>query len=61
MMIKLNAKESIEIVADVFVNVINERGSKYHSWDELTDAQQECFEKMVQEFQVVYEKYKCID
>lgn len=60
MMIKLNAKESIEIVADVFVNVINEDGSKYHSWDELSDTQQECFENMVQEFQVVYEKYKCI-
>lgn len=60
-MIKLNAKESIEIVSDVFVNVINEAGSKYHSWDELSDVQLECFTKMAQEFQAVYEKYKCID
>ena len=41
MMIKVNAKESVEIIEGVFVNVINESGAKYHSWDELTEAQVE--------------------
>lgn len=58
MMIKINAKESVEIVEGVFVNVINESGSKYHSWDEMTKSQVECFSGMNKEFQEVYEKYK---
>lgn len=57
-MIKINAKESVEIIEEVFVNVINESGAKYYSWDELTEAQMECFSGMNREFQVVYEKYK---
>ncbi|MDX2481811.1 MAG: hypothetical protein QNK24_15925 [Desulfuromusa sp.] len=58
MMIKMNAKESVEIVEGVFVSVINESGSKYHSWDEMTEAQQECFSGLNREVQDVYEKYK---
>ncbi|WP_321391459.1 hypothetical protein [uncultured Desulfuromusa sp.] len=58
MMIKVNSKESIEIVADVFVNIINESGAKYISWDELTDAQVESFSGLSSELQSVYEKYK---
>ncbi len=58
MMIKVNVKESVEIVEGVFVSVINESGSKYHSWDELTEAQQECFSGMKRGFQEVYDKYK---
>lgn len=58
MMIKMNAKESVEIIEGVFVNVINESGSKYLSWDELTEAQMECFSGMNREFQEVYSKYK---
>lgn len=58
MMIKINAKESVEIVEGVFVNVINESGSKYHSWDEMTESQVQCFSGMKREFQEVYEKYK---
>ena len=58
MMIKINAKESVEIVEGVFVSVINESGAKYHSWDELTEAQEECFSEMNREFQKVYAKYK---
>ena len=58
MMIKINAKESVEIVEGVFVNVINESGSKYHSWDEMSEKQQECFSGMRQGFQDVYDKFK---
>ncbi|WP_321371682.1 hypothetical protein [uncultured Desulfuromusa sp.] len=58
MMIKVNSKESIEIVADVFVNIINESGAKYISWDELTEAQVESFSGLSRELQAVYEKYK---
>ncbi|MDX2495926.1 MAG: hypothetical protein QNK27_13260 [Desulfuromusa sp.] len=58
MMIKINAKESVEIIEGVFVNVINESGSKYHSWDEMTEAQQQCFSGLNREVQDVYKKYK---
>lgn len=58
MMIKINAKESVEIIEGVFVNVINESGSKYHSWDEMTESQQDCFTAMRSEFQAVYDKFK---
>ena len=58
MMIKINAKESVEIIEGVFVNVINESGAKYYSWDELTETQVKCFSGMNQEFQTVYEKYR---
>ncbi len=58
MMIKINAKESVEIVEGVFVSVINESGAKYHSWDELTESQIECFSGMNREFQEVYAKFK---
>ena len=58
MMIKVNTKESVEIVEGVFVNVINESGSKYHSWDELTESQAESFSGMIKGFKEVYEKYK---
>jgi len=58
MMIKINAKESDEIVTDVFVNVINESASKYISWDELTDAQVKCFSGLSSDIQEVYAKYK---
>jgi len=58
MMIKINAKESVEIIEGVFVNVINESGSKYHSWDELTEEQQQCFSGLNREVQDIYEKYK---
>ena len=58
MMIKINAKESVEIVEGVFVNVINESGSKYHSWDELTESQTECFSGMIKGFREVYEKFR---
>ena len=58
MMIKINAKESVEIVTDVFVNVVNESGSQYISWDELTDSQAQCFTGLSHEIQEVYAKYK---
>ena len=58
MMIKINAKESVEIVEGVFVSVINESGGKYHSWDEMTEEQQQCFTGMRQGFQDVYDKFK---
>ena len=58
MMIKINAKESVEIIEGVFVNVINEAGAKYHSWDELTESQVKCFSGMNQEFREIYDKYK---
>lgn len=58
MMIKINAKESVEIIEGVFVSLINESGSKYHSWDEMTEAQQQCFSGLNREVQDVYEKYK---
>jgi len=58
MMIKINAKESVEIIEGVFVNVINESGSQYHSWDELTPGQVHCFSAMNQDIQAVYNKYK---
>jgi len=58
MMIKINSKESVEIVTDVFVNIINESGSKYISWDELTDTQVKCFTGLSNDVQEVYAKYK---
>jgi len=58
MMIKINAKESVEIIEGVFVNVINESGAKYHSWDELSETQIKCFSGMNKEFKEVYEKYR---
>ena len=58
MMIKINAKESVEIIEGVFVNVINEAGAKYYSWDEMTESQMECFSGMSREFKEVYEKYR---
>ena len=58
MMIKINAKESVEIIDGVFVNVINETGSKYISWDELSEAQLECFSGMNRDIQEVYRKYE---
>ncbi|PLY01504.1 MAG: hypothetical protein C0622_07155 [Desulfuromonas sp.] len=58
MLIKLNSKESLEIVDQVFVNLINEDGAKYLSWDEMSEKQQECYSKLVEEFSTVYEKYK---
>ncbi|MCF6266273.1 MAG: hypothetical protein L3J57_06980 [Desulfuromusa sp.] len=58
MMIKINAKESVEIVEGVFVNVINASGSKYHSWDEMTEVQQQCFSGLNREVQDVYKKYQ---
>ncbi len=58
MMIKINAKESVEIVEGVFVSVIDESGSLYHSWDELTVAQQECYSGMRRGVQEVYDQFK---
>ena len=58
MMIKVNARESVEIVEGVFVNVINEAGNKYYSWDEMSEKQQECFSGMREGFQEVYDKFK---
>ena len=58
MMVKINARESVEIVKDVFVNVITDSGSQYISWDELTENQLNCFTGMSQGFQEVYNKYK---
>ncbi len=61
MMIKINARESVEIVAGVFVSVISESGSKYFSWDELTEKQVECFSGMGRDIEKVYKDYKgCI-
>jgi hypothetical protein len=57
-MIKINSKESVEIVTDVFVNVINESGSQYISWDELTDSQVKCFTGLSKDVQDAYAKYK---
>ncbi len=58
MMIKVNSRESIEIVENVFVNRINEEGGKYLSWDELSEAQQQCYTRMCEEIKAVYAKYK---
>lgn len=58
MLIKMNSKESIEIVEDVFVNVIKDDGAAYTSWDELSDAQQDSFRQMKADFEAVYGKYK---
>ncbi len=58
MMIKINARESVEIIENVFVNIINESGSKYYSWDELSEAQVACFTGMCREIGEVYERYK---
>ncbi|MCK4501515.1 MAG: hypothetical protein KAU22_00675 [Desulfuromonadales bacterium] len=61
MMIKINARESVEIVSGVFVSVISDSGSKYYSWDELTEKQVECFSGMSDEIKKVYKNYKdCI-
>ncbi len=58
MMIKINAKESVEIVEGVFVSIINESGAQYLSWEELSATQVECFSGMNREFQEVYAKYR---
>ncbi|SEA74182.1 hypothetical protein SAMN05660420_03012 [Desulfuromusa kysingii] len=58
MMIKVNSKESVEIVPDVFVNIINESGANYISWDELTEGQVETFSGLSREVQDVYNKFK---
>ena len=58
MLIKINAKESVEILEGVFVNVINDDGSKYYSWDELSDSQVKCFSGMACDFKEVFKKYK---
>jgi hypothetical protein len=58
MMIKINAKESVEIIENVFVNIINESGSKYYSWDELSETQVACFSSMNSEIKDVYDRYK---
>jgi len=58
MMIKVNAKESVEIIEDVFVNVINEEGSKYYSWDEMSDTQIATFSGLAREVKEVFEKYR---
>lgn len=60
MMIKINAKESVEIIEDVFVNVINEEGTKYYSWDEMSDTQIETFSGLAKEVKEVYEKYRAV-
>jgi hypothetical protein len=58
MMIKINAKESVEIIENVFVNVINETGSKYYSWDELSETQVACFSGMSKEIKEIYDRHK---
>ncbi|GEM_PF-1963051 len=58
MMIKINAKESVEIIEGVFVNVINEEGSKYYSWDEMSDTQIAAFSGLAREVKEVFEKYR---
>ena len=58
MLIKINAKESVEIIEGVFVNVINETGSKYYSWDEMTESQQKCFSGMKRGIQNAYDEFK---
>ena len=58
MMIKVNAKESVEIIEDVFVNVINEEGTKYYSWDEMTATQVETFSSLAREVKEIFEKYR---
>jgi len=58
MMIKINAKESVEIIENVFVNVINEAGSKYYSWDELSETQVACFSGMSKEIKEIYDRHK---
>lgn len=60
MMIKINAKESVEIIEDVFVNVINEEGTEYYSWDEMSDTQIETFSGLAKEVKEVYEKYRAV-
>ncbi len=54
----MNAKESVEIIEDVFVNLINETGSKYYSWDELSATQAETFSGLAREVKEVFEKYR---
>ncbi len=58
MMIKINAKESVEIVEGVFVSVIDESGSRYHSWDEMTATQQECYSGMRRGVRHIYDQFK---
>jgi hypothetical protein len=61
MMVKMNAKESLEIVEDVFVNIINEHGVLYLSWDDMSEQQQNRFRQIKSEFQTVYESFKKSD
>jgi len=58
MMIKMNAKESLEIVENVFVNILNEHGALYLSWDEMSEEQQSKFSQIKTDVQIVYEKFK---
>jgi hypothetical protein len=58
MMIKMNSKESLEIVENVFVNILNEHGALYLSWDEMSEEQQIKFCQIKADVQVVYEKFK---
>lgn len=58
MMIKMNAKESLEIVENVFVNILNEHGALYLSWDEMSEDQQNKFIQLKSECQMIYEKFK---
>lgn len=58
MMIKMNAKESLEIVENVFVNILNEHGALYLSWDEMSEDQQAKFCQIKADVQSVYEKFK---
>ncbi len=58
MMIKINARESVEIIENVFVNVIGEEGTKYYSWDELSDSQVATFSGLARDIKEVYEKYR---
>lgn len=58
MMVKMNAKESLEIVEDVFVNIINEHGVMYLSWDELSEKQQGEFRQIKQDLQTIYDRFK---
>lgn len=58
MMIKMNSKESLEIVENVFVHIINEHGTLYLSWDDMSEQQKSQYHQLKCEFQGVYEKFK---
>lgn len=58
MIVKINAGESLEIVEGVFANIISASGSKYYSWDEMSEAQRGCLISMKKEIATLYAKYK---